>query len=58
MWTRQIIKSCMFLENKYLKFDGHHAKALENSDCGDNCHFTINELDITGILIHMNYSYL
>ena len=31
-------------EEKYLKLDGHHAKAKESSDCGENCHFTIEEI--------------
>ena len=31
-------------EDKYLKLEGHHAKAKEGSDCGENCHFTIDEV--------------
>ena len=30
--------------NKFLKQDGHHAKPMEYSDCGENCHFTIEEI--------------
>ena len=40
-------------ENKYLKLDGHHAKAKENSDCGNACHFTVEEIDTLGILMKM-----
>ena len=29
--------------NKYLKLDGHEAAATEDSDCGDDCHFTVEE---------------
>ena len=32
-------------KNKYLKKEGHHAKAKESSDCGETCHFTIEEID-------------
>ena len=44
-------------ENKYLKLNGHHAKANSNSDCGNPCHFTVEELnepitsDTLGILM-------
>ena len=44
-------------ENKYLKLDGHHAKATANSDCGNPCHFTVEELsepiisDTSGMLM-------
>ena len=38
-------------ENKYLKLDGHHAKAKESIDCGNACHFTIEQLDTPGTLM-------
>ena len=34
-------------ENKYLKVDGHHAKARESSDCGNDCQFTVEEVVTT-----------
>ena len=30
-------------EDKYLKLDGHHAKAKAKENCGDACQFTIEE---------------
>ena len=31
-------------EQKFLKFDGHHAKAKADSDCGESCHFFIEDI--------------
>lgn len=36
--------------NKFLRVDGHHAKAKENTDCGDRCHFIIEEINSAGNL--------
>ena len=33
-------------KNKYLKLDGHHAKATESSDCGNDCQFTVEEIEV------------
>ena len=35
--------------NKFVKQDGHHAKVVEDSDCGESCHFIIEEIDSEGI---------
>ena len=32
--------------DKFLRLEGHHAKANEVSDCGENCHFAIEQIDI------------
>ena len=43
-------------KQKFLKLDGHHAKAKDVSDCGKSCHFTIEEIfysaTIAGIQIY------
>jgi hypothetical protein len=37
-------------KNKYVKLAGHDAKANSNSDCGNDCRFTIEGLSESGII--------
>ena len=40
----QTVNIFSVVKQKFLKLDGHHAKAKEDSDCGKSCHFTIEEI--------------